>query len=69
VSQDNLQAQLAHLSQRIQQVKSLPALARVAYVDELLSLQLSLLGSMVDAVTDLEAQQRVQGLRSTEGRR
>lgn len=50
----NLTNQFAHLTTRLAAIKRLPMLMRATYIDELLDLQLSLLGTMVDVIAKLE---------------
>lgn len=48
-----LHNQLAHLVARTNHARSLPMLARASMLDELLTLQLTLIGALVDRVEQL----------------
>ena len=45
-----LHNQLAHLAERVRQVRAMPMLARAACVDELVALQLDLFGALIDRI-------------------
>ena len=51
----NLTNQLAHLTDRVNHIRSLPMYAKAAHVDELVTLQLSLFGALVDRVNEISA--------------